>query len=258
MKLIKRAISLLLTLSIFLFAGCTQKDNSITLTISAASSLKKAMTEVYELYKKEKPNVVLVFNYGSSGDLQKQIENGAPSDIFFSASKKQIDALNSDGLLDSSSIKNILKNHLVLVVTKGSTNTDISDFLSLSQQRIKQIALGEPKSVPAGQYAEEVFTNLNCWDAIEKKSVFGKDVTQVLTYVENGEVDAGIVYATDAKTSQKVTVIAIAPDDTHSPIVYPAAIIKDTKHAKEAQEFLDYLNNKEATKVFEKYGFERP
>lgn len=258
MKLIKREISLLLTLSIILFAGCTEKDNSITLTISAASSLKKAMTEVSELYKKEKPNVVLVFNYGSSGDLQKQIENGAPSDIFFSAAKKQIDALNSDGLLDSSSIKNILKNHLVLVVPNESTNTAISGFLSLSQPRVTQIALGEPKSVPAGQYAKEVFTNLNCWDAIEKKSVSGKDVTQVLTYVENGEVDAGIVYATDAKTSQKVTVIAKAPDETHSPIVYPAAIIKDTKHAKEAQEFLDYLNNKEVTEVFKRYGFSKP
>lgn len=258
MKLIKGAITFLLTLSIILFAGCTQKDNSITLTISAASSLKKAMTEVSELYKKEKPNIVLVFNYGSSGDLQKQIENGAPSDIFFSAAKKQIDALNSDGLLDSSSIKNILKNQLVLVVPRESANTAISDFLSLSQTQIKQIALGEPKSVPAGQYAKEVFTKLNCWDIIEKKSVFGKDVTQVLTYVENGEVDAGIVYATDAKTSQKVNAIATAPDDTHSPIVYPAAIIKDTKHAKEAQELLDYINNKEATEIFKKYGFLKP
>lgn len=258
MKLIKYTITLLFTLSIILFAGCTQKDNSITLTISAASSLKKAMTEVSELYKKENPDVVLMFNYGSSGDLQKQIENGAPSDIFISAAKKQVDALNTKGILDSSSIKNILRNQLVLVVPKDSNNTDISDFLSLSQPQIKQIALGEPKSAPAGQYAKEVFTKLNSWDAIEKKAVFGKDVTQVLTYVENGEVEAGIVYATDAKTSQKVTVVAIAPDGTHSPIVYPAAIIKDTKHAKEAQEFLDYLNGKEATNVFEKYGFEKP
>lgn len=258
MKIIKYAMTFLFTLSIILIAGCTQRDSSITLTISVASSLKKAMTEVSELYIKENPDVVLMFNYGSSGDLQKQIENGAPSDIFISAAKKQMDALNSDGIIDSNSIKNILKNQLVLVVPKVSDNTDISDFLSLSQPQIKQIALGEPKSVPAGQYAKEVFTNLNCWDAIEEKAVFGKDVTQVLTYVENSEVDAGIIYATDANTSQKVTVVAIAPEGSHSPIVYPAAIIKDTKHAKEAQNFLDYLNNKEAAKVFKKYGFEKP
>jgi len=251
-------ISVLLTLT----AGCTnrvkpvtikEKPKPVALTISAAASLKDSMNEIKQLYEAKNTNVKLTFNFGSSGTLQQQIEQGAEVDIFMSAAAKQMDALESKDLIIKDTRKNLLLNDVVLIVPKD--NSTIISFDDLTTDKAKIIALGEPKTVPAGQYAEEVFTKLGMLDKIKSKAVYAKDVTEVLTWVETGNADAGIVYTTDAKTSNKVKVIATAPSDSHKPVVYPAAIIKASKKTDASKAFMSFLSDAKAKAVFEKYGF---
>jgi len=239
------------------FVACstpTKVTTVETLTISVAASLKSSIEQIKMLYKEVNPNVELTINFGSSGDLQQQIENGAPVDIFISASKKQMKALDDKGLLLDGTKKDLLENKLVLIAPKDKTN--ICGFEDLVTDKIKQIALGEPASVPAGQYAEEVFAKLGFLDKIKPKAVYGKDVKQVLTYVEQGEVDAGIVYATDAKGSNKVIIVATAPDGSHTPVIYSVAVIKSSEKASAAKEFLKFVYSDKARTIFAEEGFE--
>ncbi|MWC28039.1 molybdate ABC transporter substrate-binding protein [Paenibacillus sp. MMS18-CY102] len=222
------------------------------LLISAAVSLKDSLDEIEKSYEKAHPDINLTFNYGSSGALQKQIEQGAPADLFFSAGKKQMDALIKAGLIGNN--KTILNNELVLVIPSDSKKT-FTTVKQLTDNGIKKVAIGQPETVPAGQYAKETLTARNIWDSLQSKLVYAKDVRQVLTYVETGNVDAGFVYKTDALTSKKVKIALNILSSVHSPIVYPAGVIKESKHAAEATEFYTYLQSKDAGAVFKKYGF---
>jgi len=228
-------------------------ESEVSLTISAAASLKGAMEEVKAAYAEEKPNVILTCNFGSSGSLQQQIEQGAEVDVFFSAAAKQMDALQEKGLIVEDTRKNILENKIVLIVPKDVTS--VTDFNDLTSDNVKKIALGETKSVPVGQYSEEVLKKLNLMDTIESKVVFGKDVKEVLTWVETGNADAGMVYETDSITSEKVRVVAYAPEGSHKPVVYPAAVIKDSKNIDASKNFMSFLCSEKAKSIFEKYGF---
>lgn len=174
----------------------TTEAKSVTLTISAASSLKDAMTDIKQIYSQSKPNVAITYNFDGSGILQQQIEQGAPVDIFISAASKNMDALQEKGLVIVDTRKNLLTNKVVLIVPKSSPT--ISDFKNLTDANIKKIGLAEPESVPAGKYAREVLTSIGIFEQVKPKTVFAKNVRQVLTYVETGNVDAGIVYETDA------------------------------------------------------------
>ncbi len=256
MKKSLKITSLLLSTTLFYAAlGCTkqQKSEAVTLNISAAASLKDSLDEIKGLYGADKSNVVLTINYGGSGTLQQQIEQGADVDIFISAAPKQMDALASKNLIIKDTRKDLLINDVVLVAPKDSSA--ITSFDDLTTDKVKHIALGEPKSVPAGQYAEEVFTKLKVLDKIKTKAVYAKDVKEVLTWVETGNAEAGVVYATDAKVSNKVKVAAIASADSHTPVVYPAAVIKSTKKETAAKDFMKYLASDKAKAVFQKYGF---
>ncbi|MGA8766491.1 MAG: molybdate ABC transporter substrate-binding protein [Candidatus Acidiferrales bacterium] len=224
------------------------------LTVSAAISLKDALDEAKQIYAAANPNVAIAANYGASGTLQLQIEQGAPVDVFLSAAPKQMDALDTKGLLLAGTRKNLLRNEVVLIVPKDDS-AGISSFQDLTRADVKQIALGEPVTVPAGQYAKEVLTSLGIYDAVNSKAILAKDVRQVLTYVETGNVDAGIVYATDAMSSAKVKVVASAPAKSHSPVIYPAAVIKASKNPAAARAFLDFLAGPRGRAVFQKYGF---
>lgn len=224
------------------------------ITVSAAASLKNAIEEVKALYLVKKPNTNLIINLGSSGALAQQIEQGAVVDIFFPASSSNMSALKDKGLMDNNTITDLLANRVVLVVPNDS-KIAIDAFTDVTDKSIRKIALGEPKSVPAGQYAEEVFTKYNILDQVKAKTVYGKDVREVLSWVETGNVDAGVVYSTDAKVSTKVKVIAVAPRDSHTPVVYPAGILKDSKSKVAAADFMNFLSGQEAIAVFEKYGF---
>lgn len=247
-------------LLLFALAGCSTNENAqqkvsqkkTELTISAAASLQDALNEIQASFEKDHQNVKLSFNYGASGALQQQISQGAPVDLFFSAAEDKFAKLEHDGFIKKSDGKDLLGNELVLVVPKGSTK-GINSFDDLT--KADKVALGTPESVPAGQYAKQTLENQKIWNAVEGKVVYGKDVRQVLTYVETNNVDAGIVYQTDALTSSKVKVVAVAGENTHDSIIYPVGIIKNSSHLKQAREFYDYLQSQKSMKIFKKYGF---
>jgi molybdate transport system substrate-binding protein len=247
-------------IALALFAGGSLGGNTspragkVDLTVSAAISLKDALDEAKQLYTKENPSVMIAANYGASGTLQLQIEQGAPVDIFVSAAPKQMDALEAKGLLLAGTRLDLVRNELVLIVPKDSS-LGIAAFQDLKRANVKRIALGEPATVPAGQYAKEALTLLGFYDAVNSKAILAKDVRQVLTYVETGNVDAGIVYATDALSSSKAKVVAMAPANSHSPIVYPAAVIKASMNPAAARAFLGFLSGPRGLAIFQKYGF---
>jgi molybdate transport system substrate-binding protein len=226
----------------------------VELNISAAASLKNVMTELQNLYLAKKSNCKLTFNFAASGTLQTQIEQGAPVDVFFSAATSNMTALKAKGLLIDSTIKNLLGNDVVLIVPKDSTLT-LGSFNDVTNNSVQSIGLGEPGSVPAGKYAQDVFTYYNIWDQVKAKAVFGTPVTQILTWVETGNVDCGVVYSTDAASSTKVKIVATAIDASHTPIIYPAAVIKATTHTAAAADFVNFLSSQDAKAVFKKYGF---
>jgi len=246
-------MALALTGGLFGQTKSAADTKQVEIIIAAAASLTDAMNEAISLYGKSVPSVKITPTYGSSGSLQTQIEQGAPVDVFFSAATKQIKALDDKGLLVSASKKELLRNALVLVTPLDKTA--ITSFADAGTDKVKQIALGETSSVPAGQYALQVFTTLGIVDAVKAKAVYAKDVRQVLAYVEAGEVDAGVVYATDAAISKKVRVAAKAPEGTSDPVIYPAALVKAGTKQADAQKFLDWLSGKEADAIFTRYGF---
>ena len=226
----------------------------VELTISAAASLKDAMAEIQTNYQKKAPNVKLVFNLGASGSLQKQIEQGAPADIFISAAPKQMNELEAKNLVNKATRKNLVENKLVLIVPQNS-KLNLTRFEDVQKTEVNKLSIGETKVVPAGQYAEEVLKKLGVWEKIQDKIVFAKDVRTVLTYVETENVEAGIVYKTDAASSQKIKISATAPEGTHAPIIYPAAVLSATKNQKAAEDFMAYMTGPDGKTVFEKYGF---
>lgn len=232
----------------------TPEPEPVELTIAAAASLTDVLTEIIESYKGVAPNVTITPTYGASGALQTQIEEGAPVDIFMSAAQKQMDALEEQALLLDGSRIDLLENKVVLIVPKDSA-LGITSFEDLAKDDVKTVAIGDPASVPAGQYAEEVLTTLGIKDKVEAKANLGTDVRQVLTWVESGDVDAGIVYATDAATTDQVTVVGEAPADSVKKIIYPVAILKASQNAEAAQAFIDFLKTDENVARFEKYGF---
>lgn len=226
----------------------------VDLNISAAASLKNAMAEIQSLYLTQKPNTKLTPIFAASGTLQTQIEQGAPVDVFFSAATSNMNTLKTKGLLIDSTIKNLLGNDLVLIIPKDSTLA-IGSFTDITNSSVKSIGLGDPGSVPAGKYAQEVFTYYNVWDAVKTKAVFGTPVTQILTWVETGNVDCGVVYSTDALSSTKVKIVATAIDASHTSTIYPAAVVKASTHAVAAADFVNFLSSPEAKAVFKKFGF---
>lgn len=236
-------------------SGSSDSTQRVELLVSAAASLTDVTVDLAELYKKTNPNVSIKFTYGSSGALETQIEEGAPTDIFMSAALKQMDSLDKKGLLLEGSKKELLINKVVLISPKDS-DKGLSGFEDAASDKVSKIALGETGSVPVGQYAQEVFTTLGIWDKVKTKANFGSDVRQVLTWVENSDVDCGVVYATDAATTDKIKVICEAPKDSHKPVIYPVAVIKSSKYQQEAKAFTEFLSTPEAADIFRKYGFE--
>lgn len=251
----------------FALSGCggssdNKQENSAasvqkTITVAAAASLEKVFEEqLIPMYKKQAPQIKIAGVYDASGKLQAQIENGLAADIFISAATKQMDALAKKDYLDKSSITPLLENKLVLIVpAKGASA--IKEFKDLAQAQ--HPAIGDPASVPAGQYAKEALTSLKIWDAVSAKASLGTNVTQVLHWVGEGSADAGLVYATDAALlKDKVQVIAEAPAGSiKKPIIYPLGILQKAPQQAEAKKLAAFLQSEEAGKVFAAYGFAR-
>lgn len=227
---------------------------TIDLTVSAAASLQDALEAITPQFNAANPAIAVRYNFGASGSLQQQIEQGAPVDVFFSAAPKQMDALADKGLIVSDSRQNMLTNSLALIAPTQS-QLAITEIAQLKDAEIGVMAVGEFRSVPAGQYAEQVFTRLNLLESLQSKLVFSNNVRGVLAAVASGNADVGMVYATDAALSNQIKVLATAPPDTHEPIVYPVAAISDRPNPEAAQVFIDFLQTEAAQTKFEEFGF---
>ena len=223
--------------------------------VAAAASLKNAYEDkLIPMFEEANPGVTVKGPYDSSGKLQTQIEEGLDADVFMSAAKKQMIALDEEGMIASDTITDLLENKIVLIVPTGNEKK-LEKFEDI--EKADSIALGDPASVPAGQYSEEALTNLGIWDKIQDKVSFGTNVTEVLNQVAAASADAGIVYATDAASmADKVEVVAEAPEGSLSEkVIYPVAVVKGTAHEEVAKEFVAFLQTDKAITVFEDYGF---
>lgn len=253
----KKLITMLLS-SLCLALSLTGCGNSTTakestITVAAAASLKNCMDDkLIPIFQERYPGIKIQTTYDSSGKLQSQIEEGASVDVFMSAAMKQMDELNKKDLIDKGSIVQLLENKIVLVVPKNSTK-GISTFQDIL--KADKIAVGDPASVPAGQYAKEALSNLKIWDEVSSKASLGTNVTEVLNWTSEGSADAGIVYSTDAASNKKVKITAEAPEGTVSKVIYPVGIVKASKDKDGAKKFVGFLETDEAKKVFESYGF---
>ena len=257
-------IATILTLSLITslgIVGCNSSDTknkdsesqeAVELNISAAASLKEAMEKIEEEYKKVNENVTLVVNYGASGSLQQQIEQGAPCDVFISAGQKQMKALDEASLLLEGTYKDLLENDLVLIASKDS---DVSNLDDLITNKVKHIAVGEPSSVPAGKYADEVLVNLDLKDKIKDKLVFAKDVKEVLAWTQSGNAEVGFVYYSDTINTDNIKIVETTPSTSHSAIVYPIAVIKESKKPEAAKEFEDFLLSTDGQSILKDFGY---
>jgi molybdate transport system substrate-binding protein len=225
-----------------------------SLRIAAAASLQKALQEITSLYSQNNAGQKINYNFAASGVLQQQIEQGAPTDVFISAAANQMQALEAKGLLVSGTQADLLTNQLVLIVPKQS-NITLTSFQQLVQPAVMRITVGEPRSVPVGQYATEALKNLGILAQVQSKLVFGNNVKSVLTAVETGDADAGIVYITDAKTSGQVRVVAVAEAKLHSPIRYSIAVLQSSHSPDTAKQYIEFLQSAAAKRIFERYGF---
>jgi molybdate transport system substrate-binding protein len=228
------------------------------LTLSVAISMKDAIEEIGRRFTASRPGVVVRYNFGSSGELQKQIEAGAPIDLFVSAAQRQMDELEKKGLIVTATRRTFARNVLT-VVKPADSRVDIAKPADLLHPRVQRIVIGNPKTVPVGQYAEESLRALGLWDRLQPKLVFAENVRQALDYVARGEVDAGFVYATDVPIrAGRVTEAFRPPEDTYRPVTYPVAVVKDSRQPALAQSLLDLLVGPEGRAVLTRLGWLPP
>ncbi len=272
----KELIILLVLLSVSLAIGCAgQKGEapnatvtpatpvtSVTpgavgpeiITVSAAASLTGAFTDIASQFEKENSGTNVSLNFAGSGNLRKQIEGGAPVDVFASADEAQMDILANESLIENNSRKDFAQNSLVLIVPENST-LNITGVKDLADPKVKKIGIGNPDTVPVGNYTRTALTEAGLWNQLENKTVLAEDVKQVLVYVERGEVDAGFVYITDAKTAEPGTIKIVTNVSVSTPVRYPIAVISSSEHKEKAQKFLDFVTGKEGQDILKKYGF---
>jgi molybdate transport system substrate-binding protein len=269
-KLVLSVLSLTLFAAFFTLAlSAPALAAEKTVTVFAAASMTESLNEIGELYKKAAPDVEVVFNFDSSGTLKTQIQNGADCDIFISAGQRQMNQLDAaaDPSVNTESLDfvasatrfNIVSNRVVLIVPKGKNTKGISDFKDAASDKVSLISLGN-SDVPVGQYAQEIYANLGLWDSLNSsgKISFASNVKEVLTQVAEGAVDCGVVYSTDAATSDQVEIAADAPAGSHAPITYPAAVMKGAKDEAAALAFVNFLKSEDASNVLSRIGFAIP
>lgn len=247
-------VLILVSLSVLLTARMSLSGSPEEITVSAAMSLKNAFEEIGKAYHAKTGNKA-VFNFGASGSLARQIEAGAPVDVFASAALKDMDSLQKNGLIDPDTRNNFAGNTIVLIVPAQS-RLEIQSFDDLKRTEVKRIAIGDPKTVPAGRYAEEIISYYAMTTAVKDKLIFTKNVRQALDYAARGEVDAAIVYASDAAVrASEVKIAAIALQENHTPVIYPIAAIKNSKKMQAANAFIEYVLSAEGIRILQKHGF---
>jgi len=236
-----------------LFLSVSAQNRGIV--VAAAISLKESFNELGAIYER-RTGTKVTFTFGASGELEKQIEAGAPVDVFASAAEREMDELQARNLIDPATRADFARNSLVLVVPRDS-KLQIRSFSDLEKPSVTKIAIGNPKTVPAGQYAQQLLRNTRILPKIESRLILAENVRQVLDYVAREEVDAGIVYATDVQVAQgKVLVAARAPDEDYGPILYPLAVTRDSGNVNGAKGFVDLVLSPEGIQVLKKYGFQ--
>ena len=243
-----------LILCAFVFVGCQNATTNNQITVSAAASLQDAFREIARDFE-ARENVKINFNFAASGVLQKQIEQRAPVDVFASASESQMNQLAAQNLIDDVTRRDFARNELVLIVRADAANK-IQSFADLVKNDTARVAVGNPKTVPAGQYAQMTLTNLGMWDKLQSRLIFAEDVRQVLDYVARGEVECGLVYASDTQTAaDKIKIVARAPENSHSPILYPIARLKSSANQAASAKFIEFVTGADGQRILQKYGF---
>jgi molybdate transport system substrate-binding protein len=248
-----------LLLVLLVMNGCTNTPSTITakpleLTVCAGVGLTDAIKEINSLYMQENKNITIVANFAAAGTLQEQIEQGAPGDVFFSPGISQMDALQEGGLIINETRKDLLNNKIVLVVPTNST-LNITDFVDLVNEDVAHISIGDPDFVPAGTYGIQALDAYGITEQLQPKLILCNDVRQVLSYVESGNVEAGIVYASDAVITDNVKIVAEAPDEVNRKIAFVGAVIRSSKNVEAANDYIAFLASDKASAIFEKYGF---
>jgi molybdate transport system substrate-binding protein len=244
--------AIVLTLALCLAPGLV---SAADLTVSAAASLTDAFKVLKADFEKKHPGTTIIYNFGASGSLLRQIENGAPVDVFASADQKTMDQAASKSLIVPATRVDFVQNGIVLIQPSDS-KIHIKGIADLTQAGVKRIAIGNPATVPAGRYTQEALTNAKIWDAVQPKLVPGESVRQTLDYVTRGEVDAGFVFATDAKIAgAKVRFVQEAATTTK--VTYPIAVIAASKNPQ-AKAFVDFVVGAEGQKILHSYGFKKP
>ena len=243
-------------LSLALVLAMAVPARAADLTVSAAASLTDAFNEIKTAFAKDHPGVNVVFNFGASGALYSQMEKGAPVDVFASADQKTMDMAVEKKLIDTATRVNFVQNALVLTVPAGNP-AKVKDLASLKADAVKRVAIGNPDSVPVGRYTKAALTKLGEWDVLAPKFVLSESVRQVLDYLSRGEVDAGFVYATDAKQGgDKVKIVAEVP--LEKPVSYPIAVLSGSADQKDAAAFIAFVTSPKGQEILAKYGFKKP
>jgi len=225
------------------------------LVVCAAASLKNAFEEIGALRDASAAGPGPAFSFGASGELVAQIRGGAPVDVFASAAPRDMDVLEGEGALLPGTRFDFAANEVVLVVPFASTAA-ISSFADVARPVFGRIAVVNPKTSPAGRYAEEVFASAGISAALRHKLVIAENVRQVLDYVARAEVDAGVVYATDAATRpREVRVVAVAPPGSHQPVIYPIAVLKGAANTEGARAFVAAVRSGAGRAILARYGF---
>jgi len=269
----KEIIILLVLFSVFLAIGCADNkgeapnatETPVTavtpattapevITVSAASSLTEAFTNISSQFEKENPGTNVSLNFGGSGSLRMQIEGGAPVDVFASADEKQMNILGNKSLIVNSSRKDFAHNSLVLIVPENST-LNITNIKDLNDPKVQKISIGNPDTVPVGEYTSLALTEAGLWSQLKDKMVLAENVKQVLVYVEGGDVEAGFVYITDAKTAQSGTIKIVTSVPVSMPISYPIAVVSSTNHQASSQKFIDFVTGTEGQEILKEAGF---
>lgn len=248
------ALKLIGSMTSLILGGCQLTPQPRQLTVSAASSLQTVLETLEPQFEKRYPHIDLTFNFAASGVLQRQIEQGAPVDVFFPAAVQPMNRLLQQQIVSQQSYRPIVTNRLALIVPFNAKNP-LTSFEQLTHAQIQKVMVGESTSVPAGQYAQEVFSNLGLSPKLQTKLIFANNVRGVLAAVATANVDAGVVYATDAQQSNRVKQVAFAPDQSHSPIVYPIAIVAASSQPQAAQSFIEFLATPASKSVFTRSGF---
>jgi molybdate transport system substrate-binding protein len=224
-----------------------------TLTISSGAGLRDVMLAIQQAYRKPAPNVKINYNFAASGVLRQQIEQGAPMDVALLASQVDMDALESQNLLLNDTRNNLLKSQIALIVPRQSSG--ITTFQDLAKSTIQRIVIGEPRTVPIGRFAQDVFTYFGITQKVQPKLIYAKSALEIISYVASGNVDAGITHDTSASQSSEVKIVAIAPEKSHSPVVYPVAVLRSSRNPDPARDFVQFLSTPTARSIFQKYGY---